>query len=142
MKYKFTADIVGKEIKVHQRKLFSAFLEEFKGKKIKFIASEAKERDLRNLEQNALYWVLVTEIAKNTGENKEVLHDIFKYQFFGKDVTTTLENGKTWLHRQPCLTTTELDTKEFAKGVDKIIKWASEFLGFEFKSTNEAPRIK
>ena len=46
----------------------------------------APHKQIRTLEQNALYWALVDEIVQATGHSKNVLHIFLKKEALGVDV--------------------------------------------------------
>lgn len=74
----------------------------------------------RNNDQNALYWKLVSIIAKEIGETQDDLHAIIKVRFLG--VQKRFVDGVELV--EPISTTT-LTTKEFAGLIDKVYALAA-----------------
>lgn len=79
----------------------------------------------RNLDQNALYWAVLTDISNQvTDENgkkysPEVWHEYFKALFLGKD--TVLVDGEATLIPK---STRNLNVMEFADYVTQIQAWS------------------
>lgn len=88
----------------HQEK-WRRFLLQFEGKQVGIEIFVPKS--IRTLQQNAYYWVYLTQMSEQTGHTKEDLHELFKDKFlttgvkeiFGSKVntkssTTSLSVGK------------------------------------------------
>ena len=87
------------------------------------------KRKLRSNSQNKLYWVWLGLIAKEAtrqdGEKKYTADDFhlaFRKMFLNESVGVIVKIQST----------TELDTKEFTKYLDRIQKWVWEHLSSEF----------
>ena len=76
-----------------------------------------KWRPVRSGEQNKLYWSILTDIERESGQEKESLHEFFKSEFL-KDYSEKFGKIKS---------TTELNTIEFMEYITKILKRAAEF---------------
>ena len=76
-----------------------------------------KWQPVRSREQNKLYWSILTDIERESGQEKESLHEFFKSEFL-KDCTEKFGKIKS---------TTELNTIEFMEYIMKILKRAAEF---------------
>ncbi len=73
----------------------------------------------RSISQNSLYWLWLTCIEFETGNNRDDLHDIFKHKFIlPKEVNILGEKIMKW-------TTTDKDTLQFKHYLDKIQIFAS-----------------
>jgi hypothetical protein len=74
----------------------------------------------RTISQNALYWLWLTCISFETGNDKDDLHDILKKKYLEpKEVKMFGENHLIW-------TTTDNDTVKFKNYLDKIQIFASQ----------------
>ena len=74
----------------------------------------------RTLSQNDLMWVWNTIIAKETGNDIDVVHETMKKKFLPPNVVNCF--GETVDHR----TTTTLNTSEMSEYLDKMRALASE----------------
>lgn len=73
----------------------------------------------RSISQNSLYWLWLTCIEHETGNNRDELHDIFKHKFIlPTEVEIFGEKIMRW-------TTTDKDTLQFKMYLDKIQIFAS-----------------
>lgn len=75
----------------------------------------------RNNDQNALYWKIVSILAKEIGYHPDELHTEIKVKFLG--VKKRVVAGVELI--EPC-STTGLTTKQFAQLVDKVYALADE----------------
>jgi hypothetical protein len=82
------------------------------------------KRATRSISQNSLYWLWLTCIRQETGNDKETLHEYFKQEFLGR---RTVEIFNTEVY--PLRSTTGLNTKEFTDYLDKIKVFAGTELG-------------
>lgn len=80
--------------------------------------------------QNRFYWQILTIIEDCTGQDKNELHEYFKLKFLKSNNVEVL-NEKIVISQS----TTELNTKEFAEYINKIIVFAAE-LGIEIENIN------
>lgn len=93
------------------------------GQRFKVTVEEYKSK--RSLEQNARYWVILTQISEQvTDENErkyspEVWHEFFKAKFLGKDAVI-IDNEPVLLPR----TTTTLKVLEFGDYMTQCEAWA------------------
>lgn len=80
-------------------------------------------KGIRSNNQNSLYWLWLSCIAKETGNDKDDLHDEFRNMFLEKRRFMVL--GK---EKEKNISTTVLNTNEFKQYLDKIqIFMASEY---------------
>lgn len=90
--------------------------------KQKPLGYQVKIEDLkRSNPQNALYWACIQIIAKETGHNKDELHEAFKRQFIG------VEQGKDLfgnLYLRP-KSSAKLKKKEFSEYMTKVEVFAN-----------------
>lgn len=77
----------------------------------------------RNLNQNALYWLYLTCISCETGNDKDLLHDYFRFKFL--PVTNETFNGK---ELTKLTSTTKLDKKNFNEYLDKLVVYCLDEL--------------
>jgi hypothetical protein len=88
------------------------------GKKL-YTVEVLQKNPNRTISQNSLYWLFLTCIEEETGNNRDDLHDIFKYKFIlPKEVNIFGEKIMKW-------TTTDKDTLQFKQYLDKIQIFAS-----------------
>ena len=82
------------------------------------------KRKIRSVSQNALYWLWLTCIEKETGNDKIDLHEYFKQEFLGH-ITKEVFNTEVY----PLRSTTGLNTKEFTDYLNKIQVFVASELG-------------
>lgn len=89
-----------------------------------------KPKTKRSDLQNNYYWGVVLEIlSKELGYDQDELHEILKYKFLKIESTLGMEYIRS---------TTKLTTGEFEEYLEKIKRWAAEFLGINIPNPNEA----
>lgn len=69
----------------------------------------------RTIAQNDLMWLWLSVIARETGNDKDALHEIFKYRILGCDVVEALG-----YRREVTKSTKVLSTAEMSNYLDKI----------------------
>lgn len=74
----------------------------------------------RTQQQNRLYWGILEQIEKETGNDKDDLHNFFKDMFLKRPVISIL-----WEYSY-IPTTTELSKEEFVEYVDKVMLFCLE----------------
>jgi len=87
-------------------------------KKYKAEVKEVKKK--RTLSQNRLYWLYLTCIEQETGNNKDDLHDYFKNKWIKPQIREVFGEP---LIKHP--STTKLNTSLFKQYIDKIIHFAN-----------------
>lgn len=80
-----------------------------------FDVSIKKKRWKRSINQNNLYWLWLTCLEQETGNDKDDLHDYFRLKFLGAEQVNVL--GETVIR---IVSTTKSDTLEFKQYLDKI----------------------
>lgn len=94
-----------------------------------YILDIKKAKNKRSLNQNRYYWsVVVGLVAEHTGYTSQEAHQELAAMF----LSYTHENGKRFVK-----STTELNTLEFEKYLDKIRIWAATDLGKTIPLPNE-----
>ena len=91
-----------------------------------------KKRWKRSISQNNLYWLWVTCIEHETGNDRNDLHEFFKARFLGFEEIKVLQYTVTRV-----ISTTSKDTKRFKEYLDKIQLFASIELGIELPDPND-----
>jgi hypothetical protein len=82
-----------------------------------------RKKSQRTIKQNALYWgVVLSAIQQETGHDKEELHRFFCAEYLKGTINI---NG---LELGTVASTTQLSTTEFKVYIEKIIRFAGEFL--------------
>lgn len=79
----------------------------------------------RSISQNSLYWLWLTCIEFETGNNRDELHEIFKRKFLDPEEIIAL--GETFLN----WSTKQLNTTQFTYYLDHIQVFASTELGIK-----------
>lgn len=82
------------------------------------------KRAIRSLSQNKLYWLWLTCIEHETGNEKETLHEYFKQEYLGR-MSVPIFGSEVY----PCRSTTGLNTKEYTAYLNNIQVFASSELG-------------
>ncbi len=80
----------------------------------------------RNLEQNALYWACVQQIARHVGHSSDDIHEIVKMKFLAPTVVE-LPDGDYSVVKS----TTRLNKEEMSELIDQVCAWGAS-LGVEF----------
>jgi hypothetical protein len=84
-----------------------------------YTAKVVEKQSMRSLDQNALYWKLVTELGEHIGYSHDEMHQLMGYKFLRYE-----KNGQEFIK-----STTKLTTKEFSEYFEKCQAWAAE-MGF------------
>lgn len=81
----------------------------------------------RTTEQNRFYWAILNEIADQTGNSSDDLHETFRAMFL-------TDRGAI----PPRIrSTTELDVREFITYIDKILAYVGTEMGITVRQTRE-----
>lgn len=99
---------------------YIASLEPDKFYKVKITQKRAK----RSINQNSLYWMWLTCIEQETGNEKEFLHNHFRNKYLGSETVEIFGQKQNELY-----STTRLSTLLFKQYLDKIQYFASSELG-------------
>lgn len=83
------------------------------------------KRDKRSLSQNRYYWACITCISDETGSPKEQIHDTFRDMFLPKVEVPDITGEVI----QKAISTTNLNTKQFAEYMNQIFVFAAQELG-------------
>lgn|SRR3990167_767491 len=114
----FLAKITNKELDFGSptnQARFNDFKTENEGKYIKI----TKPKENRTLSQNNLYWLYLEVIGRETGNDAEELHELFKQKFLPRK--TVIVQGKKSAHEVVMIkSTTKLSKVEFGDYMDKI----------------------
>lgn len=81
----------------------------------------------RTTEQNRFYWAMLQEIAEETGNSPEVLHDSFRTMFL-IDWSTVPPRVRS---------TTELDVRQFISYLDMILAYLGSEMGITVRQKRE-----
>ena len=84
----------------------------------------ARHRKNRSLNQNSLLWKWYGEIAQDTGNTADDIHEFCKQKFLAPAFIEL--NGETKEIRR---TTTKLNTKEMSEFMNQVEAWAASELG-------------
>lgn len=91
-----------------------------------------QKREIRTVSQNALYWLWLTCIMAETGNDKDYLHI-----FFGKKYLP--QNSRIIFNQQveQTVSTTSLDTKQFKHYLDRVQQFANVELGINLPNPED-----
>lgn len=92
----------------------------FEGKRVEITIQKLKST--RSAQQNRLWWLYVTIMAKEVGYTKEEMHEILKFKFLKKEKV----DEKTGEIFEYIGSTTKLSKSEFADMVTDLIRFAAE----------------
>lgn len=84
----------------------------------------AQHRERRSPEQNALLWAIYGEIAKETGNDAEDIHEAMKFRFLPP---IQIEIGGEAIPVPP--SSRKLDTHQFSQFVEQVQAFAASELG-------------
>lgn len=98
------------------------------------ICEVRKDKRNRSTVQNAYYWFLLTMLETETGNDKDDLHEYFKYMILDNG-TVSIAVFETKIPIRP--STTKLTTLEFEDYLEKIRVFASRELGIFLPKPNE-----
>lgn len=85
-----------------------------------------KPKSVRSLDQNELYWEMITQMGDYFGYEKSEMHSLMVYKFL-------TEFKKVFNDQVPVIrSTTSLSTSEFNDYMEKIKSWAFDY-GFRFE---------
>lgn len=90
-----------------------------------FTVEVLKKSHTRSISQNRLYWLWLTCIEFETGNNRDELHEIFKRKFLDPEEIIAL--GETFLN----WSTKQLNTTQFKYYLDHIQVFASTELSIK-----------
>ena len=89
-------------------------------------------KEKRTLDQNRLYWLWLTCIAQNTGNNKNSLHEYFILRYLQPELVSVFEK---MIYKR--LSTTSLDTRQFSEYLNKIQLFANTELSIELPNPED-----
>ncbi len=85
-----------------------------------------KPKSVRSLDQNELYWEMITQMADYFGYEKSEMHSLMVYKFL-------TEFKEVFNNKVPVIkSTTALTTSEFNDYLEKIKSWSFDY-GFRFE---------
>ena len=106
---------------------FHEYVAEFSGQRLEIVIRKPKTS--RSTLQNSYYFGVVVELLANElGYDKDEIHEILKYKFLQSNAM-----GMPYVK-----STTKLSTGEFEEYLEKIRRWAAEFLHINIPDPNEA----
>ena len=114
-----------------KKKLFEALK---KLKKEPYILTIEKKKDKRSLSANAYYWVLISILEGETGQDSDSLHDFFKTKFLPKRTIVFRQTGE---NAEVQGSTAILDSFNFFEYVEKIRAFAIQELNIYLPTPDE-----
>ena len=89
-------------------------------------------KEQRTLDQNRLYWLWLTCISQNTGNDKDSLHEYFILRYLQPELIQVFEKI---IYKR--LSTTLLDTRRFTEYLNKIQIFANTELAIELPNPED-----
>jgi len=96
-----------------------------------------KLKSTRSLQQNRLWWLYVTIIAKDVGYTKEEMHEILKFKFLKREKV----DEKTGEIFEYIGSTTKLNKSEFSDLISDLIQWAAQNFNLVLPLPNEQTEL-
>ena len=122
----FTGYVDNGGLRFDRRSIVDEYMCSLIGQRVEVIIRKPKTS--RSTLQNSYYWSVVVEIlAKELGYDKDEIHEILKYKFLQSNAM-----GMPYVK-----STTKLSTGEFEDYLEKIRRWAAEFLNINIPLPNE-----
>jgi len=122
----FTGSVDNGGLKFDRRSSVDEYIGTLIGQRVEVIIR--KPRTKRSDVQNSYYWGVVIELlSKELGYDKDEMHEILKYKFLQSNAM-----GMPYVK-----STTKLSTGEFEDYLEKIRRWAAEFLNINIPLPNE-----
>jgi predicted nucleic acid binding AN1-type Zn finger protein len=90
-----------------------------------YIVTIEKKKNKRSLSANAYYWVLISIMEKETGQDSDSLHDYFKTKFLPPRKVVFRQTGE---EKAVQGSTASLDSFDFFEYIDKIRAFAIQEL--------------
>lgn len=103
-------------------------------KKEPYILTIEKKKDKRSLSANAYYWVLISILEGETGQDSDSLHDFFKTKFLPKRTIVFRQTGE---NAEVQGSTAILDSFNFFEYVEKIRAFAIQELNIYLPTPDE-----
>lgn len=135
---KFKAQIIDGKIKYLKFWELEPFLKRFKADDIVEVSIK-KYDPKRNIDQNALYWKILSEVSKYTGNSKKALHEYVKdeiltmYIPFRTETIVNYEGQEIEKTIEP--STTDLTKKQFSSFLKEVSIWAIKWCeGFQISN--------
>jgi hypothetical protein len=97
-----------------------------------FTVEVSARKETRSLNQNRLYWLWLTCIEQETGNDREILHHEFGMMFLPKKTGTM--NGKTI---ELPVSTSTMNSDQFKQYLNKVQIFASAELGIVLPDPND-----
>lgn len=126
---------------IRRRKDFDIECKRFEGNDVDIVVS--KKKSIRSSPQNRYYWAVVVPAVRDGlndmghDVNKEDVHDFIKATFNYKEIVNET-TGEVF--RLP-LSTTRLNKSEFGELIEKVMRFASEYLNVVIPEANASLRL-
>ena len=128
MKPKFSGKVHGGKLELYDRELFLKHCRTLEGLPV-FISIE-RETNNRTSKQNAYLWAGPYRVISDcTGFTPDEVHEMMKAKFNRRFKEVVNKQTGEVEEIEFAGSTTKMTTVEFSEYVEKIIAWASEFLG-------------
>jgi len=98
----------------------------------KFTVEIKQKREIRSLSQNALYWLWLTCIMAETGNDKDFLHEYFGKKYLPKESRIICREKV-----EITVSTTGLDTLQFTHYLNRVQQFANVEFGIILPNPND-----
>jgi hypothetical protein len=130
MRLTYYSNVTNGKLQKNISEIIAKELHSFNNKRVEISIDKIKSS--RSIQQNRLWWLYVTIIAKETGYGKDELHAIMKYKFLKKE----LVNESTGEVYEYIGSTAKLSKGDFVDLIENLIRWAAETLNIVLPAPN------
>ena len=136
MNISFDGKVQDGKLKLYDQQLFLEHVKKFEGKSVTLSLEKGGKR---SNQQNRYYWsVIIKYIVEHTGQDADDVHEYLKGKFNAVEFEIPRKDtGEVVDQARIGRTTTKMTTIEFMQYVEKIQRWASEFLGIAIPDPNQ-----
>jgi hypothetical protein len=128
-------EVIDKRLVLRNESTFNEQLGQLKGS-VEVTVEKARSR--RSLNQNAYYWgVVVKMISDELGYTPEEVHEVLKEKFNPKDLALMAYDNQTIEQVRIGVSTANLGKLDFCAYIERIQRWASEFLHLNIPDPNQ-----
>ncbi len=118
----FNGIVKGKVLEIYAQNVYKRFLEKLEGKQV--VVAIKKKESQRSPQQNRYYWFALGILEKETGNDKDDLHEYFKELLLSMRKDVIFSEVKQSFIVVP--STARLTVREFKDYLDKVIRWCAE----------------
>jgi len=130
----FSARIMDGKLRFFDKERLKEWLKKLTGKPLT-VTIKPKQKKRTEL-QNNLYWLWLTIIAEETGQDKDDIHDFYKTKFLTRTIHI---KGMDLIKREAKVigSTATLNTRSFGEYLDKVQSHAAQFFGVTLPNSED-----